>query len=229
MFFISLTWKSWRGLSKGRSNGARSQQLILERVWSFLTHSAVVQLHIWRAPRLALALGSFASTDHSCYTNARVVCRAPVRYVKCHLRCSSLIATTHYKCPVGLASSPMPRSGSGRASQTIIFTYILTTDIFLKSAHAESQSLRFKFSFHRRRKTIRLTQHTAFCLFFHIWSANQKINGSQSSNWHFCVKLKCALIPIQMAALGDRLIILEFAVHIKVDAVKWFLCHLHFF
>lgn len=67
-----------------------------------------------------------------------------------------------------------------------------------------------KFSFYRRRKKTQTDTRQFFSQFFHIWPANQKINDSRSSNWHFYVKLKCALIPIQMAALGDRLIILEF-------------------
>lgn len=47
-------------------------------------------------------------------------------------------------------------------------------------------------------------------LFFYTWPANQKINDSQSSNWHFCVKWKWTLIPIQIVALGDKVIIFEF-------------------
>lgn len=84
------------------------------------------------------------------------ICEVPFEMLWCHCCC------TVQECPVGPASPPVLRSGNGRSSQTIIFTYILTTDIFLKSARAGSRSLRFKFSFHRRRKTIRLTQGTAF-------------------------------------------------------------------
>lgn len=118
---------------------------------------------------------------------------------------------TGQRHPVGPAFHLTPQAWEWLS----ISNYIWATDIIIKSICTGSCSSRtkatFKFAFHRRRKKIRLTQGPSFLSFFFISGRQtKKINDSRGSNWHFYVKWKWALIPIQIAALGDRLIILEF-------------------